>query len=191
MILTRAVKMGGPWVQFIARDNSWHSGWLVGGWVGGNILRIWAKHVAPWSWVAAAGGEWEGPVVQLLEKWEPGAAKCENCPVGQQDLQALHFWGPPTVRHLLKRVWLSFCHFLLLLFWHSVVEVKVESGDEHVEVLILVEVVLAKRRGNCNICCCSTCGRQIGMTPSLKSRRPSSLRSARSEFVKLSGCSDI
>ena len=77
-------------------------------------------------------------------------------------LQALHFWGPATVRHLKKRVWpIWVTHFSsfgvvwcdvtplvwcvghsLFLIGYPVVEVKVESRDVHVKILVILEVVL-------------------------------------------------
>ena len=37
-ILTTEVVMGSPWVQFIARESSWHSGWLLGDNFWGNLF---------------------------------------------------------------------------------------------------------------------------------------------------------
>ena len=164
-----------------------------------------------WSCCSASGGKgtW-----QKSQKWENGIF---------QNLQALHFWGPATVRHLeiLKMCnvhgltiitpW-TFFSFFLLTFPPLVLGGG--SGSWIRRCTRPGSRLHQNRPGNCHQqhhcfanpypsqlkndwtsrCGCHYCfvhivlawGRQIGITPSWKSKVSWSLRSAKSEKVKLS-----
>ena len=147
-ILTTEVVMGSPWVQFIARDSSWHSGWLVGDNFWGNLFPYMILTYDTVLFVLYLGG---GLLLQEEKERILLFSFCRNGNLEEskvsnwenlQNLQALHFWGPATVRHLQETEFGQKRLNSLFFLWHSVVEVEVESWDVHVKVLITVEVVL-------------------------------------------------
>ena len=156
-ILTTEVVMGRPWVQFIARESSWHSGWLVG-----DNLRMMAISICVWICfygmlevtyirivlkIFHLGGglllQEEKERILLFSFWRNGNLEEQKPNVSNWEEKTCRlstFEGQPQCDtcELRER---DLCHLLFLL-WHFVVEVEIESRDVHVKVFIIRKVVL-------------------------------------------------